>query len=328
MQRRLTLVALIAGITAPAPAAGQDAQLIFEQMQRRQAERYSGVDDYLLVRSVAGMKVATWHEKIADGVFRTVPIDEIFERSAAETGQERPEPSHAMADAYAMVGNAMRDELKREGFPADGPFDPRNMFDPMAAFIRAAADREPMSDGRAEAMEGAAGLAEFARRARFVGRVEIEGVDAFHLQADDLEDVSVEQPDGTEFQLVSASLYIDPAEYVPLRMVIEGRARQGGDWMPITIEKIDRDYRQVGPLYEPHEQIMRIGGIEEAMAEQMKELQAQLEQLPPAMRGMIENQMRNAMKQFEAVVYIEGIEVNTGVPTDEHLARAMGTPGS
>lgn len=325
MLRRLTVVMLMLGLGVP--VAAQDAQSIFAEMHRRQAARLDGVQDYLLVRNVAGIRVATWHEKVADGVFRAVPIDEIMDRSAAEANTTRPQMTNEMATAYEKLGQVLRQEMKREGFPADGPFDPRNMMDPMAAFIRAGANREPMSDGRAEAQSAAAGLAEFARRATFVGREEVEGTDAFHLQATDLKDIQVEQSGGVQFELSSASLYIDPGEYVPIKMVIEGRAREGRDWMPITIEKLDLDYRQVGSMYEPHEQIMRLGGIEEAMAEQMKEMQAQLAQLPPAMRGMIENQMKNAMNQFEAVVYIEEILINTGVPTDEELARLMKPTG-
>lgn len=325
MLRRLTVVMLLLGLAAP--VAAQDAQSILAEMDRRQTERLKGVQDYLLVRNVAGIRVATWHEKDANGVFRAVPIDEIMDRSAAEANTTRPQMTHELAAAYEMMGNVMRQEMKREGFPADGPFDPRNMFDPMATFIRAGANREPMSDGRAEAQSAAAGLAEFARRARFVGREEVEGIDAFHLQATDLKDIQVEQSGGVQFELSSASLYIDPAEYVPIKMVIEGRAREGRDWMPVTIEKLDLNYRRVGSMYEPHEQIMRLGGIEEAMAEQMKELEAQLAQLPPAMRGMLQNQMKNAMNQFEAVVYIEEILINTGVPTDEELARLIRPTG-
>jgi hypothetical protein len=329
MRHLLVPALVLAGMSAgPLTAHAQDAQEIMAEVERRRAERYADVQDFLKVQIVAGLKAATFHEKTGSGFFRMVPFDEIHERQAAAQGQEPVRMTEDMARAYEMLGDALRQGMKEEGFPADGPLDPRNMTDPMAAFIRAGANAEPLPDGRAEAAEEAAGWAEFARRADFVAREEVDGRDSFHLRVNDLSDIEVAPSGDGEFELVAASLWIDPVEYVPLKMVIEARGRSGGDdWFPMTIEKVDLDYRLVGPLYESHQQVLRIGGMEEAMAEQMREMQAQLEQLPPAQRRMIENQMKNAMNQFEAVVFVDAIFLNEGLPTPERMAALIRPAG-
>lgn len=197
------------------------------------------------------------------------------------------------------------------------------MTTPMATFARASANAEPMPDGRDAAAAQAAGLKMFAERAEYVGLEEVEGRQAYHLRATGLQDIPIDDAGGDDVRLDNASLYVDPEEYVVVKMVMEMSAESDGQRVAMTIERLDQEYKKVGDLYLPHVQILRIGGLDEAMAEQMQELQAQLEQLPPSMRGMIESQMKNAMNQYEAMIVTDVIIPNTGVPSYQLMAEAM-----
>lgn len=327
MLATLALPALFLAAALPAGAqAPQSAEEVFATMAAKEAERVGEVKDYLMVRTVAGFPAVTYHERMGDGVaaFREVPIDELQRRMNEAQEESMPEGvlNEDLARSYELLGEALRDGLKSEGFPADGMFDPRNLTNPMAAFARAGAEAEPMSDGRAEVMSGLEGMKEFVQRARLVGQDEMDGWRSLHLMADGLEDMKVPGA-GSEFVMESVSLWLDAVEYVPLKMVIRGRAQADGEWMPITIEKVDLDYRKFGPLLLPSRQILRLGGMEEAMAAKMEEMEAELDELPASVRAMVENQMKNAMSQFEAEIHIVDVQVDQGLPSPEDLVRLM-----
>jgi hypothetical protein len=118
-------------------------------------------------------------------------------------------------------------------------------------------------------------------------------------------------------------------------MKVDGDAEADGKVTPLSIEKLDQDYRQVGPLYEPHRQVVRLTGFKEAMdpkqrAEmeksmaQMEEMKKQIAAMPEAQRKLIEGRMQAAMKQmeqfagdgslFETVIDVESIQINQGPP--------------
>jgi len=180
-----------------------------------------------------------------------------------------------------------------------------------------------------------------AASARLTGTETVDGREAFVLVADDLThvDLGASSGDDVDFRLNSMKLWLDAKEYVPLRTEME--VTGGGDAPPITIEVLDRDYRQVDGLYEPFARTVRSGGLmataldadpelqkemEEA-AKQLEEAEKQIAQLPPAQRQMMEEQFRAAREQFGGMargedpedsaieMWTEEIVVNQGPPT-------------
>ena len=84
----------------------------------------------------------------------------------------------------------------------------------------------------------------------------------FILLADNLGDIKLEQPkDGGEFKLEKVHLWVDSEHYVPLRLLMEGTVEVDGKKTPISIEKLDLDYKQAGPLYESHQRVHKLSGL-------------------------------------------------------------------
>ena len=329
------------------PPAQQDARAVLDSVAARQAERWATVQNYSVEQATEGapMPVPIYYEKrVVDGreSFRTVPINE-WGKQVAGTGHITADDYDRMADGHEMFGAVYAKEAKTD------PMRPMvaSMMRDGATFLRAGADAE--RSGAASADEDAAnvmGMAQFALRARLVGKDPVGGRDAFLLRADDLSDIELEQPDGdAKVTLSVASLWIDAAEWVPLRMTFDGVIQSGGRSSPFTMEMRQQDYQQVGPLYEPQTRVMRMTGLMGGMSRdpaKQKEMEKarkdaekaradyermkpQLAQLPPAMRQKVEGQMETAMQRlkmmteddvFEAVVRRRIIGVNQGPPVD------------
>lgn len=327
----------------------QDARAVLDSVAARQAERWSAVENYSVEQATEGtpMPVPIYYEKsVIDGrqTFRTVPINE-WGKKAAGTSHFTADDYDRMADGYDMFGDAYGKEAKTD------PMRPMvvSMMRDGATFLRAGAEAERSGEAYADENKDAAnvmGMAQFARRARLVGKESVEGREAFLLRAEDLSDIELEQPDGNaEVMLRVASLWIDAAEWVPLRMTFEGAVKAGGTSSPFTMEMRQQDYQQSGPLYEPRTRVMRMTGLmggmsrdpakkkemekarkdaEKARADYEK-MKPQLSQLPPAIRQKVEGQMESAMQRlkmmteddvFEAVVRSRVIGVNQGPPVD------------
>lgn len=327
----------------------QDARAVLDSVAARQAERWSTVENYSVEQSAEGtpIPVPIYYEKSEiDGrpTFRAVPINE-WRKEAAGTSHLSADDYDTMADAYDMFGDVYGKEAKSD------PMRPMvvSMMKDGATFLRAGAEAERSGAAYADENRDAAnvvGMAQFARRARLVGKESLEGREAFLLRANDLSDIELEQPDGdAEVTLRVASLWIDAAEWVPLRMTFEGVVEAGGRSSPFTMEMRQQDYQQVGPLYEPQTRVMRMTGLmsglerdpaqqkeleqarkdaEKAQAE-FEKMKPQLAQLPPSARKMVEGQMQRAMERlkmlteddaFEAIVRTRIIGVNQGPPVD------------
>ncbi|MGD8278590.1 MAG: hypothetical protein PVH00_11215 [Gemmatimonadota bacterium] len=331
----LSALPVLALASALAP---QDAQSVLAAAQSKQAERWATVDDYTVVREINGIEVTSWYRKFeVDGrtLFRQVPRTEWQrQRAEAEGGVVMTsEDYEAYADASEQLGDAMMSELAKEGVPPIPGFDFGQMMDDQALFLRFAASYEE-NDGRADAAEAAAGMASFADRARLVGREDVDGRQAFHLVADDLPDLPEQSAGDARFTLKRASLWLDADEYVPLRVRIEGVMEADGEERDVVIERLDQSYERAGPLYESRRQVMRLSGMMEALSPEdrkkmeearaeLEKLEAQMDQIPPAARGMVERQMDRMKTQlammndegvFETVIDVVRIGVNEGPP--------------
>ncbi len=345
MQRHLasTLACVIAAATT-APAAAQDAQAILDRVRQTQIESLAGVDCYAVDQSLVGNRMTLIFRRTdvtgPDGKPATV-----FQGVSSCTPGSAPPDAGAdtatMMNEYArgleMTGDALSTEidkgLEQAGLPpglltamGGDPWvspDPRTMMGGMADFARAAgtASGESDNDEAAIAQTSAAGMAEFASRAKLVGTETIDGRTAFHVRADGLN--HVQQSDGQTFETKAVSVWIDSSAYVPLRTVIDGVATSAGNSRPVTIEKIDADYRSVpgSRMYQPYRQRVRMQGTltpeqERQMAEakqQLAQAEQQIEQMQPAQRQMMMNQMGPQLEMMRKMAAGAGMEVETVV---------------
>jgi hypothetical protein len=110
---------------------------------------------------------------------------------------------------------------------------------------------------------------------------------------------------------------------VLLRMVMDGTMNTDGTPRPVTIENIERDYREVpgSNMYEPYEQVMRLTGemadetkrqMEQARA-QLEEFDKQLAEMPESQRQMMMNMMGEQIEMMRNMAAGDGIEIVTNV---------------
>jgi hypothetical protein len=370
MMRNLSILfSLVIPLFLPPIASAQDARSILQTMQEKEIARWNGVDNYLVDQSMMGHRILLFYEKIsvtaADGKvypsFRMVMPDEIARRQNEERGfpQFTPEDLRAAARGADMTGEALGTETEREmkeaGLPpgllgAASPnrfatLDPRVMMGNVSDFYDASADAVEASDNRdktAEARDSINDMAEFAATARLTGTESVDGRNAYILRADDINRTQRTE-DGQEFRIRTATLWIDAAEYVPLRMSMDGTATSGGETRAITIEKHDRDYRQVGSLYMPYRQVVRIAGMMDAEQEaqmreaqqRMAELEVQMQQMPESQRQMMMNMVGPQMEMMkkmasgggiELVTDVHEVRVNAGLPDQVTVSSVLFQP--
>jgi len=335
-------LAIISSLLTSTP----DAQTVLETVRAKQAERWASVDNYTItisVRDAGGLETSVYYEKMeVDGqpTFRMIPPPEYY-RSVSEQGGFPP-PGPEFMEQYARGIDQVGDVIAGGG--GDMPaMDYRGMTSQMSAFARAGAAYEE-DDGRGDAENSMRDMAEFSRRARLVGTEAVAASDgqppstrdAFRVVAEDLSDIELDQPGGdAKFTLDRVSLWIDTEHYVPLRLLMEGQVEVEGKKTPITIEKLDLEYKQVGPLYESHQQVFKLGGLMAGMSEkdrkdlekavkEMEEAKQQLDELPEDQRAMVMKMMGPKMEELEKMAAggeitsttdVMSVAINEGPPT-------------
>lgn len=363
MLHKLTL---IAAASAALTAAGgrQDARAVLEEMRARQLARWETVDNYTVFQRMGGLElpgasesgaleVPTHYQKhIIEGepAFGIVPGNEyaVAVAQASEGGEAvSAEFFEAYSEASVMMGDALDAEMAKSGMPMLPGMDyPGQMMRDNAMFadVNAQAIREAEAGdfGRANAEASLRATEEMARTMRLVGRETVDGREAFHLRAEGLDRVVTQPGDEHVFTLRSANMWVDAEHYVTLRTSMEGDVEADGETRSVTLERLLQDYRQVGPLFESHRQVMRMSGLMELDPEQreeleeaqrqMKELEARLDEMPPAARGMMERQLERARSQMAMLTGDGGIEIeyevlrieiNTGPPPPGTLHREV-----
>jgi hypothetical protein len=319
----IRIAALLVVVTLPL-AAQQNAQEVLLRSQQMQAAREAGVQNYTLIQGVQGMETPSYFEKEVIGgraLFRLVPISEWQERRGVVPGGTK-ENAAAMADGYDLLGGAIGSELRSE--PGGAVFAQliTGMLDTMSLFLRSAED-SVQSDGRAEAAGAASGMAQFAQRARLIGRDTVDGKRAFHVMANDLSGIALEQPSGGgTFAVSEVHMWFDATEFVPVRLTINGSLTANRTTTPLVIEMYQLDYQRAGSLYLPGRQVMRISGLMEAMATdpkqrreleksrreaakmqaQMADMDEQLAAMPAGTRRMVEGRIQKAMAQLDQLL--------------------------
>jgi hypothetical protein len=355
MLHALTLTAL--GATALA-LPQQSPQEIFETMRARQLERWETVDNYTVFQKMSGIEFPTMpgvtdsgeletpmhyqkHEIGERVAFGIVPPNEymVAVGQAGEGGEYvNAEFFEAMGDGNRMMADVLDAEISKSGMPMlPGMNYGGDMLRDNAVFAdagaEAIADAEAGDFGRGNAAAALAAQDEMARVMRLVGREKVGRSEAFHLRKEGLNRVLSEPGDEYTFTLRSVDAWIDAQHYVILRTLMSGEIEADGQKRDVTLEHLSEDYRETGPLFESHRQVMRMSGmmgdmdpkqredLEKAMR-QMEEMKAQLDQMPEAARGMIERQIATAEAQmgmlnndaFELVTEVLRIEINTGPP--------------
>jgi len=324
-------------------ASAEDAQSILAKVREKQAQRWAGVDRYAVDKSVMGQRAMLVFERFdvqgADGkvhpAFRAAPL------SAATGGAGVGVDTKTMMTEYAkgmeMTGAGLSAEtekgLQQAGLPpgllkgmaagAD-PWaspDPGAMMTGMAPVARdmAGAEERLAAEAARSAEEDARGMAAFTAKARLIGTETIDGRPAFHLRAEDMN--QVQQADGQTYVLDDASVWIDAAEYVPLRSKIEGVATSAGESRPVALESLNKDFRRVSgsTMFEPYRQVLRVTGLmspeqQQEMREasaKLAEMDAQLAQLPEGQRQMVMKQMGPQLDMMRNMASGGAIEMET-----------------
>ena len=246
-------------------------------------------------------KVLELEQERREGVNRYIVEQEVmgqvskitFERTTVTGPDGKP------IDTFQMV---LPDEMLRAG-PGEDPVMSQDDFDDMA-------------------QEAVYSIAAFSESAELVGTETVEGRKAYHLVAENLErkrSIDGEQ----EFVLQTINAWIDSEMYVPLKLVMDGTMTTDGTPRPVTIETIERDYRDVpgSNMYEPYQQVMRLTGemadetkrqMEEARTH-LAEFEKQMAEMPESQRQMMMNMMGEQIEMMRKMAAGEGLEITTTV---------------
>lgn len=287
--RKLLSAACIAAFVLPSAAVNaDDAQSILKTALDKQAERWNGVDAYVIVQNSVGFDTTTTMKRttVTDDAGNSYPI---FVPSTTGPGSPQGVPDSATKNPWATM-------------------DPRTLDDD-ADDAAAGVDAQDMADS----------MNTFIRTAKLVGSDSIDGRDAYHLKSESMN--IVEPMNGEEFRLDTMSMWMDKGRYVPLKMKMEGTISSPGESRPVVIETLMSDYRDVpgSDMYESYRQVVRMGGVmnDEQKAqmaearEQLAEFEQQMASMPPSQRQMMESMMGSRIEQFRKMAEGGGMEFET-----------------
>lgn len=165
-------------------------------------------------------------------------------------------------------------------------------------------------------------IADFSDNAQLVGTESIDGKETYHLVATGL-DRTQEYSQGNSFTLQTVNVWVDSDKYVPLKLTMDGLMTTDGTTRPMTMEKLDQDYRDVpgSKMYESYKQIMLMNGVMtdtdreqmEQAREQLADFEQQLLEMPQSQRDMMMNMMGDQMEMMRKLAAGDGLEIITEV---------------
>jgi hypothetical protein len=285
-----------------------------------------------------GNRMLVYYERVSGPAFRQVPITEIERRQNEAKGIETP-PGFA-ASAGSTIGmlsgplaNAISGGMAQAHLPPGlSSLMGVGMQSIMGMMTRFGDDLSHV-DADVEKIEanapvtGPLGVTDptqdtgsLVQALRLIGQEAVGQRKAFLLRADGLNVT----PDPTQpFTLQTVSLWIDTEEYVPLRIKIDGTVQSDGETRPVTIERLDTDYRRVNgsAMYVPYGQVSRIKGSFNAKQEdEMRQAQARLSKLDEQIANMSDTQKQMILSRMgpqlatlRTMAAGGGIEVTTEV---------------
>ena len=339
MRNNIVVMFFVAVVCVPTVAHSEDARSILETAQQRQLERWEGVDSYVVQSSVMGNSSQTYFRRteVSDesGSTHTLFLPNVqsnLNPSGCEGAQTMTaEGLEAYAAASEMMGEASATEiengLEEAGLPRGllagtgsdptATFDPRVIMGSNAKFLRGAAQaqrQQAASDPSADVTDH---MAEFADRAKLVGTESIDGRKAYHLRVNDLN--QAQEADGREYKMDAVSMWIDSAQYVPLRMKVDGTLTSAGETKPMLIETIQSDYRAIpdSKMYESFKRVMKISGMMDAAQEaqlieaqaKLVEFEQQMASMPASQRQMMEKMMGPQLEMMRNMAAGGGFQI-------------------
>ncbi len=172
---------------------------------------------------------------------------------------------------------------------------------------------------------------ELARKARYEGRDRIDGYDVHVLVMPDFEgmDFGRNMTPDADFEPKRGRIFLDVDTYAPRRMEFEGEMTNEQGVHEVTTSVEMGDYREVGGMLMPYRTVISIEGLGAAIdpetRAQFEQMQAELENMPPAQRRMVESMMAEQLDQFRAMmggsdapmtveVMVREVLVNAGPP--------------
>jgi len=340
MRKLLILISIIALWTVTGNAYAQDIHSILETSQQKQLDRWKGVDIYILDQSLAGQRTQTYFQRteFTDGDGKSQTMFLPIKNPGAQAGMcgsrtLTPDELEIFAQGLELTGSAVGarqdEQLAEAGIPPgllkgnpSEPWaspDPRIMLGSGAEFMRGAAEAqraEAAYTPEVQGQERVDQITKFIEQATLVGTESIDGQRAFHLRATDIDEVH--ESGGNEFRTEAMSMWVDAAEYVPLRIKIDGTTTSGKESKPMSIEVLHQDYRKVpdSNMYESHKQVTKISGmLDEAQQnelleaqEQLAEFEEQMKSMPPQQRAMMESMMGPQLEQFRQMASSGGVQ--------------------
>lgn len=176
-------------------------------------------------------------------------------------------------------------------------------------------------------------LDRIADEARYAGTEDVDGVSAHVIAVDDFGEIArefgaVPEDEGGEFDVETATFYIGTDDYRIHRMTMAGTLTSDGRTSPMIFDTRLADYRTVDGLTLPHRTMMRMEGMESQMSDaereearqQLDQLRAQMAQMSPEQRRMMEGMMGDQLESvlggggFEMEMEVTDVKVNTGRP--------------
>jgi len=341
-----TLLMLLAVATClPLGAHAQDAQTVLATMHDRQLARWDGVNLYVVEQTLMGQPSRTYFQRIeveddqGDTHTLFLPVSRAALSSSGSCDDVRrmsPEQLRAFASGAEMTGDAVAGGIEQgmseaglppgllsaTGSSPSSTLNPRVLMGGSATFLRAAASaREQAGSDSADSAKAAAQVAAVMDQATLQGTEQVDGREAYLLRATGLGQT---QPfEGGEYTLDTVSVWIDTEHYVPLQTRMEGMVTSNGETRPITIERLDRDYRRVpdSNLYEPYRQVTSMSGMMDAEQQaqmreaeaQMAEMEQQLKNMPANQRAMMERMMGPQLEMIRNMAQGGGFQMEITV---------------
>ena len=359
MRNNIVVTFFVAIVCVPTAALSEDARSILEAVQQKQLERWEGVESYVVQSSVMGNSSRTHFRRteVSDesGATHTLFLPDVqssMSSSRCEGAQTMTaEGLEAYAAASEMMGEASATEiengLEEAGLPRGllagtgsdptATFDPRVIMGSNAKFLRGAAQaqrQQAASDPSADVTDH---MAEFADRAKLVGTESIDGRKAYHLRVNDLN--QAQEADGREYKMDAVSMWIDSAQYVPLRMKVDGTLTSAGETKPMLIETIQSDYRAIpdSKMYESFKRVMKISGMMDAAQEaqlieaqaKLVEFEQQMASMPASQRQMMEKMMGPQLEMMRNMAAGGGFQIEVvtdSIVVNPPLMDANGEP--
>ncbi len=360
--------AATAAVILYSSAFAQNAKDIMIKAVEIRSAALAGVDNLTYDQSMGGVRNFLYQEVRAVGtpegrVLMLVPMS-LYDPSNPGSGPNAPAMSPSdlrlFGAASMATGMVLSDEIKAQNpFPVgiddleqmksdmgEGDqvwtsVDPAVLMMGNAIFLEGAANAmeqnaREAANADADAGQQATDVRSFAEVAELVGEDTVDGRSAYHLRAPVNR---TERQDGREFTMQTMSVWIDKETYAQLKTEIAGVVTEDGKSQPMTIERLDSDYRKVQgtDLFQPYRSVMRIGGMMNAEQQaqireaqkQMDQFEKQLQDMPAAQREMIMRQMGPQMEQmkkmasgggFEVETVVHEIKVNAGRPKPMEVA--------